>query len=317
VDALLSRLREAEGRILWLMHVSADPDCVGSSFALREAFGGTVGAPDGMNKAGEKLAKHLGIEVDVFPHPENFSLVVVVDTGSRAQLGRLGPRVPAPLMVDHHRYGDLHEGAPAKAWDPARSSCAEVVLSLLDVAGIVPSSVAARGLLAGLITDTARFRHADAHAFAAAARLTALSGAKLEDIYRLFEADDDEEDPTLDLRRASLVAISRAQVTEERGFLLAVSHVGSFDAAAAAALVRAGADLAIVGKEKQDEARLSVRASPRLRGLHLGELTNAVAREIAWSGGGHEGAAGMRGAPPLARAQDALLSEVKRRLEAS
>jgi hypothetical protein len=59
-----------------------------------------------------------------------------------------------------------------------------------------------------------------------------------------------------------------------------------------------------------------MRASPRLRALHLGELANAVASIIGWSGGGHEGAAGMRGAPPLARAQSELLSAAKRRMEA-
>lgn len=105
-------------------------------------------------------------------------------------------------------------------------------------------------------------------------------------------------------------------MTTERGHLVAVSRVGSFDAAAASALVRAGADLAIVGREKSDEARLSLRASPRLRAIHLGELANAVAREIEWSGGGHEGAAGMRGAPPLRKAQDALVAAARKKLEA-
>ena len=320
VDELLARIRDARSQILWLMHVHADPDCLASAYALREAFGGAIGAPDGMNKPAERLARSLAIDIDVFPHPENFPLVVAVDTGSASGLGRLAQRALArPFgLVDHHRYGDLHESASAsaiaKAWDPERASCAEVALALLDRARSERSPAAARALLAGLASDSARFRHADSHALRAAARLAERSGARLEDVYAMLEADDDEEPDTLDLRRATLKAARRAEVEEVGGHLVATSHVGAFDAAAAAALVRSGADLAIVGTEKSDAARLSVRASARLRGLHLGELLNAVARGIGWSGGGHEGAAGMRGAPPLARAQAAVLEEVRRRL---
>jgi len=241
---------------------------------------------------------------------------VAVDTGSASGLGRLAPRLPHPLLVDHHRYGDLHDISPAMAWQPERASCAEVVLALLDHARIEPSPAAARALLAGLVSDTARFRHADAHSLRAAARLAERSGARIDDVYAMLEADDDEEPDTLDLRRATLKAAGRALIEEVHGHLVATSRVGAFDAAAAAALVRAGADLAIVGTEKSDAARLSVRASARLRGLHLGELMNAVGRGIGWSAGGHEGAAGMRGEPPLARAQEAVLAELRRRLEA-
>lgn len=316
-DALLAHLR---GRTpLFLMHVNADPDCVGSAHALREAFGGTVAAPAGVSKTGSRLARRLGLEVDEWPHPENFGVVVAVDTSSRSQLGRMGERVPRPLLVDHHRYGDLQDEAPAKAWDPARASCAEVVLALLDRAGRAPSPEAAFGLLCGLVTDTARFRFADPAALQAAARLVALSGATLESVYAFLDTDPDQEEdaPTLDARRAVLTAITRANVSLVGTHLVATSEIGAHDAAAAGALVRAGADLAIVGNEKGRLARLSLRASERLRGegLHLGEMANAVAREVEWSGGGHEGAAGLSGPPPLEKARSRLLLHVRKRLE--
>lgn len=318
-DALLDRLRE--GPALFLLHVNADPDCVGSAFALRESFGGQVAAPAGVSRVGSRLARRLGLEVDEWPHPEHFAAVVAVDTSSRSQLGRMGSRVAAPLLVDHHRYGDLQEGAPAKAWDPARCSCAEVVLALLDRAGRTPSAAAAFGLLCGLVTDTARFRFADPPALEAAARLARLAGAPLEAVYAFLDADPEQEEDALDLdaRRAVLTALTRAQVSLLGTHLVATSHIGAHDAAAAGALVRAGADLAIVGNEKGAAARMSLRASQRLRegGLHLGELANVVAREVGWSGGGHEGAAGMSGAPPLEKARSRLMLHVRQRLEAA
>lgn len=315
--ALLERL--AQGRVLWLLHVSADPDCVASAFALREAFGGDVAAPGGVSKAGARLARRLGLEADEWPHPDQYATVVAVDTSSRSQLGRMGPRVAAPLLVDHHRYGDLVQAAPAHAWDPDRASCGEVVLALLDLAGRPPSPEAAFGLLCGLVTDTARFRFADEAALHAAARLKGLAGTTVEKVYAFLEAEDTEDEGAgdLDQRRAVLTAVTRANVSLLGGHLVATSEVGAHDASAAGALVRAGADLAIVGNEKQSVARMSLRASDRLRdaGLHLGELANAVAREVAWSGGGHEGAAGLSGTPPLEKARSRLLMHVRKKLE--
>ena len=315
--ALLRRLEDKP--VLWLLHVSADPDCVGSAHALQEAFGGAVGAPGGLARAGGRLARHLGTEVDEWPHPSQFATVVAVDTSSRSQLGRMGAQVPAPLLVDHHRYGDLVEGAPAAAWDPSRASCAEVVLALLDLARREPSPVAAFGLLCGLVTDTARFRFADEAALRAAARLAGLAGTTLEKTYAFLDTDPEADDGPADLdqRRAVLTAVTRANVTLLGRHLVATSEVGAHDASAAGALVRAGADLAIVGNEKGSVARMSLRASDRLReeGLHLGELANAVAREVDWSGGGHEGAAGLSGPPPLEKARSRLLMRVRKRLE--
>lgn len=303
-------------RVLWLLHVNADPDCVGAAFALREAFGGAVGAPDAPSKAGKALAHRVGLDVDEWPHPENHDVCVAVDTSSRAQLGRLGARVPAPLLVDHHRYGDLQADAPAAAWDPSASSCCEVVMDLLEQAGRAPSAQASFALLVGLVTDTARFRHANPASFANAARLLRASGATMEDVLGVLERDEEDEDDSFSRRNATLLAATRAHVEPLGDLLLATSEVGSFDAAAAGALVRCGADLAVVAVERGETARMSLRASPRAleRGLHLGEVANEAARSVGWSGGGHEGAAGLSGKPPAGPARDAVLRLARGRL---
>jgi nanoRNase/pAp phosphatase (c-di-AMP/oligoRNAs hydrolase) len=314
---LLARVRGR--RVLWLLHVNADPDCVGSAFALREAFGGVVGAPEGVSRDGRALAERLGLAIDPWPHPEQFEAVVAVDTSSRSQLGRLGAQVASPLLVDHHRYGDLQEGAPALAWDPTRTSCCEVVLDLLDLAGVAPSKDAAFALLVGLAADSARFRHATPLTLRTAARLVEASGATVESAYALLDRDAEEEADDLSARKATLVAASRAQVDQWGGWLVATSEVGAYDAAAAGVLVRAGADLAVVGMERPANARMSLRASVRAReaGLHLGEVANAAAREVGWSGGGHEAAAGLQGKPPLAAAREAVLRRARAALGGS
>jgi bifunctional oligoribonuclease and PAP phosphatase NrnA len=314
-DELLARVRA--GRTLWLLHVNADPDCVASACALARAFGGEVGAPEGLSREGRALAERLGLAVDPWPRPEPFDAVVAVDTSSRAQLGRLGPLVAAPLLVDHHAYGDLQAGAPAKAWDPARASCAEVALALLDRAGVAPTPEVAWALLVGLVTDTARFRHADPAALETAARLARASGATVESAYGFLERVEEEAEDASG-RKAVLVAAQRAQIEQWGPWLVATSEVGAYDAAAATLLVRAGADLALVAMEKTAHARMSLRASARAReaGLHLGEVANEAAREAGWSGGGHEGAAGLQGKPPVAPVRSAVLRKARETLEA-
>src|SRR5438067_11662991 len=124
----------------------------------------------------------------------------------------------------------------------------------------------------------------------------------MEDAIKAATGGDEEDGDDASMRKATLVAATRARVeTVGDGWLVATSEVGAFDAAAAQALVRAGADVALVASERPDRARISLRASTRAlaKGVHLGEIANAAARDVeGWSGGGHEGAAGLSGAPP-------------------
>src|SRR5438067_4512912 len=139
----------------------------------------------------------------------------------------------------------------------------------------------------------------------------------MEDAIKAATGGDEEDGDDASMRKATLVAATRARVeTVGDGWLVATSEVGSFDAAAAAALVRAGADVALVASERRDRARVSMRASARAlaKGLHLGRAANEAAREVGWSGGGHEGAAGLSGDPPSAEARDAVLRIVKEAL---
>lgn len=322
MDDLLAKVRASPP--LWVVHVGADPDALGAAFALQRAFGGVIGAPLGLSRPAERVARALGVVVDAWPHPERFEVHVAVDTSSRAQLGRLADRVRAPCVVDHHRYGDLLESAPAAAWDPERASCCEVALAVLDHAGVPVEGDVAAALLAGLVSDSARFRYADGRALGVAVRLVEASGWSLERVYALLESDDEAEDEEgaalsdRSRRHAILVAAQRAVIERWGDHLVVASEVGSFDASAATALVRIGADVAVVGRERSMDARLSLRASPRAlaAGLRLGEVANEAAREVGWSGGGHDASAGLNGKPPLAAAREAVMRRAKAALAA-
>ena len=71
--------------ILYLCHRNADPDALGSAFALKEAIGGTIGVVDGCDRVASQIAGQLNIEYVLSPKGD-YDFVVVVDTSTPAQL---------------------------------------------------------------------------------------------------------------------------------------------------------------------------------------------------------------------------------------
>lgn len=307
-------LREAaDGRTLWLVHANADPDAIGAAFALARGLGGVVGETAGVSSAGKRLAERVGCVTDPLPDPAQHARVALVDTSSRAQLGALGAKLDARslVIVDHHAYGDLLDSARLAFVDPARSSACEVALALLRRAERAIEKDVALALLTGLVSDSARFRHSNADTLRDALALTTEHGLTIADALAVL--DDEEPGGDLPRRIAQLKAGSRVAYEERAGLLLVRSRVSAHDGDAASALLRLGADLAIVESERGTRSRVSMRASRAIlaRGVHLGEIANAVARDAGWSGGGHEGAAGLNGSPPAARVADAVLARVR------
>ncbi len=122
-----------------------------------------------------------------------FDGVVMVDCGSPDRLHH-DPAVPGSVLakagglvvIDHHLTSVQSPARPTRpeadaairVVDPTRASSAELVLLVLDAAGLPVDQAAATALLTGVATDTKGFlrESADARAFAVAARLRALGG---------------------------------------------------------------------------------------------------------------------------------------------
>ncbi|HLE96288.1 MAG TPA: DHH family phosphoesterase, partial [Candidatus Thermoplasmatota archaeon] len=184
---LAPRLRPG---LVAIVHVNADPDAIGSAYALARAYGGTVAAPGGVAVAGRRLAMALRLDVgDALPDgPQR----VLVDAASAAQFRPWESQLAPFLLVDHHAEADL-AGAAEVACVVPRSSCAEVVLEVLDAAGRPPDALGSLGLLAALAADTGRFRFADTRTFEAASRLLAACGRPWASVVEIIEGDEDED----------------------------------------------------------------------------------------------------------------------------
>lgn len=273
--------------ILYLCHRNADPDALGSAFALKEAIGGTIGVIDGCDRVASQIARQLNIEYVLAPK-EDYDFVVVVDTSTPAQLN--GYPLKAYAVIDHHATSSLNENA-AFFLHRNKSSTAEIVLEVLKKMGAPIMRRTAFALISGIITDTGNFRHASSDSFKAVAELMDISGIEYNEVMDILSSVPQD----ISMRIAFLKAAQRSVIERVDEWIIVSSHVNSFGGAAASSLVSLGADVAFVAAKRDDVVKVSARARREIQneGINLAKLMEDISIKFKGTGGGHEGAAGM------------------------
>jgi nanoRNase/pAp phosphatase (c-di-AMP/oligoRNAs hydrolase) len=308
-------------RILVLCHHNADPDAVGSSLALVDALkqlgaDARAGASEGISRVSDSILKAAGRKISIDP-PLDADLIVLVDTSSFEHLGKLGEQVkqkaPELVLIDHHRpVEEMKQHVKYYFVREESASESELIIELIHELGAELTPEMAFILLAGIISDTGQFRFAKGATFEAANALVK-AGA---DYSRVLKALRLPEDPSR--RIAMLKAARRLRSYKINDRLVALSKLSSFEADAAAMLVRIGADVAVVGSQKRDKIRLCGRAREELierTQLHLGKLMSELAKQFNGTGGGHAGAASMTGDGRLTDANKHLLKALQQMLK--
>lgn len=163
-------------------------------------------------------------------------------------------------------------------------------------------------LLAGLITDTGRFRHADAGAFHSAHAL--LDNSSID--YASFLQFIETETTSPSERGSMLRGLSRAKSIDSGKWNIVHTYSGTLEGRLASMLVGTGAEIALVSRFRDGQTRLTARAprSSTQQGVHLGNLMAAVAERIGGEGGGHDGAAGWSGKADRIAAESAFIAQV-------
>jgi len=273
--------------ILYLCHRNADPDALGSAFALKEAIGGTIGVIDGCDRVASVLARQLNIEFVTNPTGE-YDLVVVVDTSTLAQLN--GFLLKNYAVIDHHATTSLNESSTFYL-HRNKSSTAEIVLGVLNIMGAPIMRRAAFALIAGIITDTGNFKHATSESFKAVAELIELSGIGYSEVMDALSTLPQD----ISMRIAFLKAAQRSVIERVDEWVIVTSQVSSFGGAAASNLISIGADVAFVASKEGDQVKMSARARKCAlnAGVNLAKLMEEISVKYNGTGGGHEGAAGM------------------------
>ncbi len=276
-----------------LVHGNADMDAIGSAYALSKCFPpADVYAPGGVDRVAKMVSDKLGMTILEECNIENYELVVVVDTSSPEQFKPGSVNIPmGSVIIDHHMPTGKWDGMSFYC-DNSKVSCCELIKDLLDNEDIEIERNVALALLGGMLTDSGHFQFADPKMLHAFADTLENSGIPMDEAMNLTRSN-----MTMSERIAVMKTIERSKFDRIGDMIVATSIGSSFEASACRAIISSGADVVFVCSQREDEFRLSARATQEMvrRGIHLGNILGELSIETDTDGGGHGGAAGLSG----------------------
>ena len=288
------------GAVAVLTHRNGDMDTVGSACALANIIGPkaracgvhlSTMARTMVTKTG---ADFLVMDANQPTWPRNLGGVIIVDAAGPNQPGIQIPDVPK-CIIDHHSAGESFEIKQSDLeinWN----TCSTAEIIQLWAETYAPNRIDNQSrmlLLAGIITDTGRFRHANAGALSSAGRLADEANIDFSE----FIEDMESVELNNSQRVAIAKALTRVETLDAGRWFLSYTKAGTNEGIVARTLISAGADIALVCRRIKGETRLTARAnrSATRDGVHLGQLMQNMVERSGGEGGGHAGAAGWTG----------------------
>lgn len=281
------------GKKVVMVHGNADMDAISSAYAISKCFPTCdIYAPCGIDRVSRFVQEKIGFDVIEKCDLDDYDLVVVVDTSSPEQFGMEGFSMPANcLVIDHH--------LPSGKWkcddfycDPDKCACAQIILDIIRENGIELTRDVGLMLLGGMLTDSGHFQYGDHVLLKDFAYILEKTGIQMDEALALTRTET-----SMSERVANMKCIGRSKFERVGDMIVATSYGGSFEASGCRALMAAGADVAFVASQREDNFRLSARATQEMvrRGINLGEIIKGIGYETTTDGGGHDGAAGLSG----------------------
>jgi len=310
--------------VLLLCHHNADPDAVCSAYAFRSLLAKhmpdltvEIGAGQGISRLAKHILKHIPIAVNMEPDVEKANVVVLLDTNTTQQLGRLAERVEKTevpiIVIDHHAaHPQTEKIAKLCITNEEASSTCEMVYNFYRQLNIKPGLNEAKALFLGITFDTRHFILANSSTFKTISELTELGLNPQKELSALALPMDFSE------RVARIKACRRAKLIKIDDWIIALSHVSAYQASAARALVDLGAHMAAVAGQKNEKIEISLRCTRDfnlLTGIHLGrEIAKPLGEYLNGMGGGHAAAAGVNGVGHFEKGLKRCLRLVKEKL---
>lgn len=306
VEDVAAVLAQVKAKLVVLLcHQNADPDALGSLYALAQLLPRIqpqmdieVAPAQGVSKIAGEILKVIPMNLTPAPRIEAADVIFLVDTSTIEQLGPWKTRVAHTtkpiIVIDHHA---AHPATTALARlavirETASSTC-EIVYELFRQKGIPLSPKTAQALFLGIAFDTQHFRIANAPTFKTIAELIDF-GVEPKELYPLLMTPMDYSEKV-----SRLKAAKRLTFTKVGEWLVTTSHVSSYQSSAARGLLGMGAHVAVVGGKKGDALRISLRSSREFyqkTGVHLGrDIAKPLGDYVNGMGGGHSTAAGVNG----------------------
>jgi phosphoesterase RecJ-like protein len=310
--------------VLLLCHHNADPDAVCSAYAFQSllvkhmpSLTVEIGTGQGISRLSKHILKRIPISVNLQPDVEKADVIVLLDTNTTQQLGRLAERVgktAAPVIViDHHvAHPQTEKIAKLCITNEEASSTCEMVYNFYKQLNLKPGLNEAKALFLGITFDTRHFVLAKASTFKTISELSDIGVNPQEELSSLALPMDFSE------RVARIKACRRAKLIKVENWIIALSHVSAYQASAARALIDLGAHMSGVAGQKNDKIEISLRCTRdfnQVTGIHLGrDIAKPLGEYLNGMGGGHATAAGINGTGQVEKGLKRCLRLVKEKL---
>ena len=308
--AWIARAAES-GAVPVLTGRNGDMDTIGSAIALASSNPNLMACGLHIGKLAKRLCSELNAPFRKLAKepswPAKIGGIIIVDAASESQTGVDIPKGVPICVIDHHDTCDWIFGEQdLEIRSDARATTQIVFQYLKEKSSNSLTDEVRKLLLAGLITDTGRFKHADKASLECASQI--LEGAGFE--YQEFVEHIQNENINSSERGAILKALSRCQSTECGVWNLVHTHAGIHEGKVAGILIQTGAEVALVSRFRDGETRLTARAprSSTINGVHLGEMMQKLSETLGGEGGGHDGAAGWSGKTDRVAAESAFIN---------
>ena len=310
--------------VLLLCHHNADPDAVCSAYAFQSLLAKCrpnttveIGTGQGISRLSKHILKRIPVTVNLQPDVEKADAIVLLDTNTIQQLGRLAERVAkteAPIIViDHHAaHPQTEQIAKLCVTNEEASSTCEMVYNFYKQLNIKPGLNEAKALFLGITFDTRHFVLANSSTFKTVSELSDIGVNPQEELSSMALPMDFSE------RVARMKACRRAKLIKRGNWIIALSHVSAYQASAARALVDLGAHMAAVAGQKNEKIEISMRCTRdfnQVTGIHLGrDIAKPLGEYLQGMGGGHATAAGVNGVGHVEKGLKRCLRLVKEKL---
>jgi nanoRNase/pAp phosphatase (c-di-AMP/oligoRNAs hydrolase) len=303
--------KSTEGAIAIVSHKNGDMDTIGSAVCLASLIGpGAKACGIHVSKIAKRVLGDVGGSFHLMDSkkpmwPRTLAGIIVVDCASYSQTGLQFPSEVPVCVIDHHQGGsDWEKAELIVCWDV--SSTTEIIHRYAQEFDLIMDDKSATLLLAGIITDTGRFKHANGGSFIAAGEL--IDKYSLD--YATFIESIERDELNHSQKTAIAKALSRLESIDAGEWFLIHTLGSTNEGVVAHSLLAAGADVALVVRRAENETRLIGRASRSAvnEGIHLGNIMSELCETLGGEGGGHPGAAGWSGDVPTITARSGFIS---------
>jgi len=304
-----------KGAVAVVCGKNGDMDTIGSSISLASIHPNLMACGLHMNRLSKRLVGDLSAPFRILSEkstswPSSLAAVIVVDAAAENQTGLNLPNVPK-CIIDHHSTNDwnLNEGDLMCQLD-ARSTTQIIFEYLEKYHSDALTEPVLKFLLAGLITDTGRFKYADEHVFSLTQRILHRSTIDFQKYVEYIEQDD----LTPSEQGVLLRGMHRAKIEQAGQWSLAMTRASTQESKMANILRGLQTDVVLITRHRNGETRLTGRAQREaiLEGVKLGSMMENVAQRLGGEGGGHDGAAGWSGQCDAIAAETAFLDILAR-----